>query len=282
MNDSMMQTVPIRNVQDLLDLGHILAMSNFFKNTINEQQAAAKILAGMELGISPVAALRGLYIVEGQITLAYPMIGALIKKSGKYDYRIREKTAEACVVEFFEFGESVGFESLTMKQAKERGLDQYGAGKAKEPWRKFPENMLLSKCMSNGAKAYCSEVFFGSVYTPDELGAEVDGATGAIVEVEAEYFAEDPPESDLQLLKIIPCQSEHCESGGTVQGRGRVSALEVAEGTRLNYGKALCWDCAKLAKAAMEAAQKVTEGPQKAASVATGAQGKEAAKNALA
>lgn len=250
--------VPIRGVDDLLHIGSVLAASGFFKNTAGEAQAAAKILAGMELGIAPVAALRGLYIVEGQISLAYPLIGALIKKSGRYDYRIREKTAEACVVEFFESNESVGLESLTMKQAKERGLDQYrdknGQMKTKEPWRKFPENMLLSKCMSNGAKAYCSEVFFGSVYTPDELGAEVDGATGAVVELEA-----------LPGIEYSQCEADGC--GALIQdheyedGR-KMSAAKIEEGTRAAYGKALCWDCAQEAKAAKAEADKGVQEPK--------------------
>lgn len=243
--------VPIRNVDDLLFLGSVLAASGFFKNTVGENQAAAKILAGMELGISPVASLRGLYIVEGQITLAYPLIGALIKKSGKYDYRIRTNTAEECVVEFFEKGESVGFSSLTMKQAKERGLDQYSGGKVKEPWKKFPENMLLSKCLSNGAKAHTSEVFYGPIYTPDELGMEVDGATGVVVEVER-----------LPEIQLIPCEAEGCQNAITdytnAQGK-KMLAAKFAEGTRTKYGLALCWDCAQKAKAEAEAEKAAQE-----------------------
>lgn len=236
--------VPIRGVEDLLYVGRVLAASNFFKNTIDENQAAAKILAGMELGIAAVASLRGLYIVEGQITLAYPMIGALIKRSGKYDYRIRALTADECSVEFFENGESVGFSALTMKQAKERGLDKTKGGYAKEPWVKFPENMLLSKCLSNGAKAYTSEVFFGAVYTPDELGAEVDGATGAMVSIE-----------EVPGVTFTACEAEGCGNliadHTTEQGK-TMSAAKIEEGTRAKYGKALCWDCAQKAKKAAE------------------------------
>lgn len=246
--------IPIRSVDDLLSLGGVLAASNFFKSTMDENQAAAKILAGMELGISPVASLRGIYIVEGQISLAYPMIGALIKRSGKYDFRIRENTAEACEVEFFEHGESVGFTRLTMKQAKERGLDQYSAGKIKEPWRKFPENMLLSKCLSNGAKAYTSEVFYGSVYTPDELGAEIDGNTGFVIEIESS------PEPELKLRKLILCEGEGCESQNglivdfTNEAGKTMSAESIEKGTRDKYGIPLCWDCAQKYKKAAEMA----------------------------
>jgi hypothetical protein len=243
------QVIPIRGVGDLLDLGSILAASNFFKNTIDENQAAAKILAGMELGISAVASLRGLYIVEGQITLAYPLIGALIKKSGKYDYRIRENTAESCRVEFFENGESVGFSALTMKQATERGLNKTFKGGTKEPWAKFPENMLLSKCLSNGAKAYTSEIFFGSIYTPDELGAEVDAVTGAVIEVEM---------SQLPDVQMLVCESEGCGNlirDYTNSAGKTMSAVAFAAGTREKYQKALCWDCAQAAKKATDEAQ---------------------------
>ncbi len=238
---AMALAVPLRGIEDLMYLGSVLAASGFFKNTQGDAQAVAKIIAGMELGIAPVASLRGLYIVEGQISLAYPLIGALIKGSGKYDYRIREKTAESCVVEFFESGESVGFERLTMKQAQDRGLSKQRDGRTKEPWAKFPENMLLSKCLSNGAKAYASEVFYGSVYTPDELGAEVDGVTGAVVQVELEA---------LPGVELATCEGCGGLIGDFTDEQGKtMPAAKIEEGTRKKYGKALCWDCAQAAKA---------------------------------
>ena len=49
-------------------------------------------------------------------------------------------------------------------------------------WRKYPRNMLFARAISNGARWYCPDLFGGSpVYTPDELGAEVDGETGEVL-----------------------------------------------------------------------------------------------------
>jgi hypothetical protein len=39
-------------------------------------------------------------------------------------------------------------------------------------YQKFPRNMLFARAMTNGARIHCPDVFVGSVYTPDELGAE--------------------------------------------------------------------------------------------------------------
>jgi hypothetical protein len=41
--------------------------------------------------------------------------------------------------------------------------------------------MLFARAMSNGARWYCPDVFAGPAYTPDELGADVDGETLAMV-----------------------------------------------------------------------------------------------------
>jgi hypothetical protein len=40
--------------------------------------------------------------------------------------------------------------------------------------------MLYARALSNGAKWYCPDVFGGPIYTPDELGAVVDGETGEL------------------------------------------------------------------------------------------------------
>ena len=49
---------------------------------------------------------------------------------------------------------------------------------------KFPRNMLFARAMSNGVRWYCPDVMNGSaVYTPEELGADVD-QDGNVINVE--------------------------------------------------------------------------------------------------
>jgi hypothetical protein len=48
---------------------------------------------------------------------------------------------------------------------------------------KFPRNMLFARCISNGVKWFCPDIFLGApVYTPEELGATVD-RDGTVIEL---------------------------------------------------------------------------------------------------
>jgi hypothetical protein len=59
-------------------------------------------------------------------------------------------------------------------------------------WRQYPENMLFWRAMSNGVKMFCPDVFLAPVYTPDELGAEIDPETGDFVALTATDGYEAP------------------------------------------------------------------------------------------
>jgi len=165
--------------QETTDLGTLLARSGYFQDARDMAQAVVKVLAGRELGFGPIASMTGVYIVKGRVTLSANLMAASIKRSGKYDYRIREHTPTACKLEFFqrvEAGwESLGESAFTAEDAKAAGL-------AGDAWRHYPRNMVFSRALSNGAKWYCPDVFGGPVYTPDELGGRIDGETGELIE----------------------------------------------------------------------------------------------------
>ena len=158
----------IRGLDDVMKIGGLLAKSGFFKGAVNEAQAVAKILRGWELGIPPVAALETVYVIEGKTALAAHMIAALIKKSGRYNYRVKENSDRQCVILFMEQGEGVGESIFTMEDANKAQL------LGKDVWKKYPKAMLYARAMSAGAKLFCPDVFGGAVYTPEELDANVN------------------------------------------------------------------------------------------------------------
>lgn len=168
-----------RPMPDALTLGKVFAASGYFRDARDEAQAIVKILAGQELGIPAVASMTGVYIVKEKVNLSANLIGAVIKRSGRYTYRVREMADKACRLEFFEKNgtgwESIGVSDFTWEDATKAGLV------GSDTWKKFPRNMLFARALSNGAKWYCPDVFGGPIYTPDELGAEVDGETGEVV-----------------------------------------------------------------------------------------------------
>jgi hypothetical protein len=160
---------------DVMTLGATLAKSGYFQDARDAAQAVVKILAGQELGFGPVASMTGIYIVKGKVSLSANLIAAAVKR-GKYNYRVMELSETACKIDFYEGKEKVGESAFTMEDAKVAGLA------SSENYKKFARNMLFARAMSNGAKWYCADVFGGPVYTPDELGAMVDGETGEMTE----------------------------------------------------------------------------------------------------
>ena len=159
----------IPSVAELSQIGSIFHQSGFFSDVRGEAQAIVKIMAGAEMGIPPFAAMNGIHVIQGKPTVGAGLMAQRVKASAKYDYRILQHENTVCEIEFFERTasglESLGCERFTIEEARKaqtKNLD------------KFPKNMLFARCMSNGIRFRCPDVFSSSVYTPEELGADVN------------------------------------------------------------------------------------------------------------
>lgn len=145
--------------------------SGVFQDVKDMSVALVKIQAGQELGISPIMAMKEVYLIPSKsgvkIQIGASLQAAMIKKSGKYDYRIIEHSKEICTIQFYERRgdkwKEVGKESFTIADARTAGLT---AGK--DVWTKHPKNMLFARAMSNGAKWYCPDVFGGAIYNESD------------------------------------------------------------------------------------------------------------------
>jgi hypothetical protein len=149
--------------QDVFQLGKVLFESGYFSDVKNAAQAIVKIMRGSELGLGPVASMENIYVVQGKTALSYPLIGAQIKRSGRYDYRVIAETDDSCEIAFFQEKEELGRSKFTMADARAAGLE-------KNPmWSKYKSTMLFARAMSQGARRYTPDVFGGAIYTPEEL-----------------------------------------------------------------------------------------------------------------
>jgi hypothetical protein len=150
-----------------MQLGEVFMQSGMFTDIKSQAQAVVKILAGKELGLAPLEAMTNLYIVNGKVALQAKVIGALIKKSGKYDYTVEKLDESECIIAFYKIEEGkrteLGKSSFSIKDAAKAGIVN------KEVWKAYPRNMLFARALSNGARWYTSDAFCG--YSVEEMEA---------------------------------------------------------------------------------------------------------------
>lgn len=174
------ETSSAMQLAEIMSYAEMFYKSGLFSDTAQASQAAVKILAGQELGMGPFQAMQSIHIIKGKACLSAGAMATLIKGSGKYDYRVSEKTDNHIKIDYFQRTangyEPIGESVFTREDAKRQGTQNMD---------KFPANMLFNRAMSNGAKWYCADIFGGPIYTPEEMGAVVNGATDEIVSLPA-------------------------------------------------------------------------------------------------
>lgn len=157
------------SLAEVKTIGQTFHLSGMFTDVKSAAQAVTKILAGQELGIPPMQAMQGYHVINGQPRLSASLIAALVKRSGRYDYRVREANDTLCSLEWFQDGESVGESDFTFREAEAAGLVKGGGG-----WMKYREDMLFARALTRGARRYCPDVFGGAVYTLGEDAEDTD------------------------------------------------------------------------------------------------------------
>lgn len=155
----------------LRDQAAVIVASGMAPRTVNTAEKVLTIaLKGRELRIPPMQALAQIHIVEGKPTLSAELMLALVQRAG-HKVRIRETTTERAVVEGVRSDDPDYPTTITwtMDDAKRAGV----AGKG--PWKQYPDAMLRARAISALCRAMFADVLMGASYTPEELGADVDG-----------------------------------------------------------------------------------------------------------
>jgi hypothetical protein len=202
----------ISNFDDLARAATAMSKSGYFQDSRDQAQAIVKIMAGQEMGFGAFASMTGIYIIQGKPTIGANLMASAVKGSGKYDYRIITLNDTIAEIEFFQQGKSLGTSKFTMEDAKKACIT------GKDNWQKFARNMLFSRAMSNGVRWYCPDVFNGSaVYTPEELGAEVNADGDVINSTFVEKPADPEPIPD-EEAQFAPFSIEEAKNFLNSQG----------------------------------------------------------------
>lgn len=152
-------------------IGEAAAQAGIYKSK-NAAELALRVKYGMEMGLGPATALQSVAVINGSPSLTAGAIASRIGGHPDYDYEVTEHTEERCTIVVYRRKRGEWREcppsTFTLDDAAKAGLLKAG------PWKQYPRNMLYARALTNAARWHAAEVFGGSVYTPDELGADVD------------------------------------------------------------------------------------------------------------
>ena len=171
---------------------HAIAGTEFVPKALRNNPPAilAASLAGRELGMGPMEALRTIDMIDGKPSPSAEWMVGKVFEAGHVIVAV-EQTDQSCTVEGIRFSEGVELARMkftfTLEMAKRAGL----VGKSN--WKNYPEAMLYWRAVSQLCRQFFPDVLKGLKYLPDELGAEEWVPPAVDTEI-GEVYAEDDPE----------------------------------------------------------------------------------------
>lgn len=157
--------------QTILDSGAIPSQID------TPQKLQTIVQTGKELGMSPMVSINSINVIKGRTVIAAAMLGALLKaRNIEYKYTkdfetIKNDDGEVTKIEteitfwfFSKLKNTVDSREFSISWAE---MERAGYT-SKDNWSKYPKNMMRSRCMSYGIKAYFPEIYAG-FYTDEEI-----------------------------------------------------------------------------------------------------------------
>jgi hypothetical protein len=160
---------------------------------------------GDMLGLSPMAAMTGVHVIEGKPTASAGLISALVRQAG---HKLRvdgDNKSATCVITRSDDPKPFSV-TWTLKKDGSNPSAEEAKLLSKPVWQQYPASMLKSRAITQCARDACEEVLFGLHYTPEELGADVD-EDGVVVDDPPQQLAErsgGTPEDDQWYVRPEP------------------------------------------------------------------------------
>lgn len=155
------------SLAESMSLADVFVKSGIFPDIKTQAQAVVKMIAGKELGLSPIESMSNIFFVKDKRGLTSGIQASLLKQSGKYDYVVDKLDETECILSFYkvEGGEKdntlVGKSSFGTKDAAKAGLIN------KDNYKNYPRNCFFARALSNGIRWYCPEIICS--YALEEL-----------------------------------------------------------------------------------------------------------------
>lgn len=195
------------SLRDPAQLARAFAESGYWKHVKVPAQAVVIMAAGEELGLTPLASMQGITMIEGNIGYRGNLIATLLRQHPRYEYKVLERTNEHCTLQFTIDGEppeddpDEGRVTYSVKDAERAELVKPRGG-----WVKNPRAMCFNRALTEGTRVHAPDLTAGTpVYSTEEIEEVI---TEPLV-VDAEVVDESAEPTPV----LTPEQVEHLAKG---------------------------------------------------------------------
>lgn len=209
---------PLTDIDQAWRMAQALAGSSLLPDALRNRASdvLSMILYGQDLGLSPMQAIQGIYVVKGKPQMSAQTWIALTRRAG-HRIAVTEHTTETCTVEITrgDTGESHA-ETFTIADARTAKLT------SNDTWTKYPKRMLLARAVTNACRFICPEIAlgFGAEGEYDEPTASPEQALAHAVDartpepepedVHDAEVVEEPAQTDEELRQeLLDIAAEH-------------------------------------------------------------------------
>lgn len=187
-------------------------------------EATAAILAGSEVGLSPMAALNAYDVIQGRPAPKAITLRAIAQSHGHRIWPVSMTPAE-CVMRGQRAGDPEPVEvKWTIKRANDMGLTN------KPNWKNQPQAMLVARATSEVARLIAADVLLGIPYSAEELEDETPAPAVKVSRAKAAKPATPEPEFDEPAAQAEP--EEHVPDPFTEQAADTKPAEPMTAKTR--------------------------------------------------
>ena len=158
--------IPFANEWEAMQqMATVLVESGFLPPTLNTpQKALTVLLAGRELGVPPMQAIRGIHVVNGRPSLSAELMLALAYQNIRgFRFKVEASNEQVCRITAQRPNADPVTLSFTITDAQRAGLTRG------DNWTKYPAAMLRARCTSAILRVVAPDAIRG-IYTPEEIG----------------------------------------------------------------------------------------------------------------
>ncbi|WP_225811268.1 recombinase RecT [Streptomyces spinosus] len=147
---------------------------------------------GRAIGLDVITTTQSVHVIQGRATASADLMASLTRRAG-HRMRISGDDTRAEVTIFRADDPEFPFTAVwDIPKATRAKLT------TKDTWKQFPGAMLRARAISECVRMACPEVLHGSIYTPEEIGANVD-ADGMPIDAEVTQLRRVPSDEPAQF-----------------------------------------------------------------------------------